>query len=115
MPVLGSASSWVSTVEDLLIVHFDTLWNSAIRGFGIHDPGGKRHEGELPIWDTIHPGRSHAKTMLEKGAQAPPIDEIIAATEAFGEQRTAGLTPHPISQEEVDQILRQAPPEDDEY
>jgi hypothetical protein len=47
---------WVSTVEDLLIEHFDTLWNGVIDGFGVHDPGGKRHTGEIPLWDILHPG-----------------------------------------------------------
>jgi hypothetical protein len=105
---------WVSTVEDLLIEHFDTLWNGVIKGFGVHDPGGKRHEGELPLWDTIHPGRSHAKTMLEKGAKAQSVDDIAAAIESFVSRRAAHESPLPITPEHADHVLRQAQFEDDE-
>ena len=105
---------WVSTVEDLLIAHFDTLWNNVVKGFGIHDPGGKRHEGELPIWDTIHPGRSHAKTMIEKGANFLPLEEIAADVDGFISRRSDEPTENALSEEKVAQILLQAVTEDDE-
>ena len=105
---------WVSTVEDLLIAHFDTLWNSVIKGFGIHDPGGKRHEGELPLWDTVHPGRKHVETMLNRGAATVSRSEIEKVVDAFKERRSRELTPRQISEEEVASMLRQPVPEDDE-
>lgn len=105
---------WVSTVEDILIEHFDTLWNGVIKGFGVHDPGGKRHEGELPIWDTIHPGRPHVEKMIEKGSRPPPLDEILGLVDSFAARRAAQPSPEPISQDYVDQVLRQAQLEDDE-
>lgn len=104
---------WVSTVEDLLISHFDTLWNGAIKGFGVHDPGGKRHGGEVPIWDTLHPGRAHARTMVEKGASLPELGEIESAIVEFQRRRTQSQV-RLVTQEEARLILRDMLPEDDD-
>lgn len=105
---------WVSTVEDLLIEHFDTLWNSVIKGFGIHDPGGKRHEGELSLWDALHPGRAHSTTMILRGTRTPLTEDISAAVDAFIARRTLTRFPQPISQSEANHLLREAHLEDDE-
>lgn len=51
---------WIPLGESLLIKKFAPLWNQVIDGFGNHDPGKGRYEGECPSWDTIHPGRSWA-------------------------------------------------------
>jgi hypothetical protein len=105
---------WVSTVEDILIGHFDTLWNSTIKGFGVHDPGGKRHTGEIPLWDALHPGRPHALTMLEQGAALPKEDALSELVESFKARRTKHGDPDLLDQEHVDQLLRAAVIADDE-
>jgi hypothetical protein len=51
---------WIPLAETLLITRFSPLWNMLVRGFGNHDPGGGRHAGTRPIWDTLHPGRPWA-------------------------------------------------------
>ncbi|MGH2562835.1 MAG: Eco29kI family restriction endonuclease [Thermomicrobiales bacterium] len=95
---------WVSTVEDLLIEHYSTLWNDVLEGFGVHDPGGKRHGGEMPMWDILHPGRSHVQKMIDRGASVRPVEEIVDLIERYC------LTHNPpastISSEEVEVASR---------
>ena len=74
---------WVSTVEDLLIGHYATLWNGVMHGFGVHDPGGKRHTGEIPLWDVMHPGRDHYRKMIGRGAFGRPRNDVIALISSY--------------------------------
>lgn len=101
---------WVSTVEDLLIGHFSTLWNDVIEGFGIHDPGGKRHEGEIPLWDVLHPGRSHRNKMIERGAVGRPMTEVMKLVEEY--QARGERVKGSLSFDEANTILREASSEE---
>ena len=53
---------WVPLAETLLIELFwrTAVWNSALDGFGIHDPGRGRQQQRRSAWDTVHPGRPFA-------------------------------------------------------
>lgn len=51
---------WIPLGESLLIAKFSPVWNSAIDGFGNHDPGAGRYQGQMPRWDMLHPGRPWA-------------------------------------------------------
>ena len=51
---------WIPLGESLLIAKFSPVWNSAIDGFGNHDPGAGRYQGQMPRWDVLHPGRRWA-------------------------------------------------------
>jgi hypothetical protein len=51
---------WIPLGESLLIAKFSPVWNSAIDGFGNHDPGAGRYQGMMPRWDVLHPGRPWA-------------------------------------------------------
>jgi hypothetical protein len=48
---------WVPLGEAILLQKFSPVWNSVLDGFGNHDPGSGRVDGELSLWDTLHPGR----------------------------------------------------------
>lgn len=48
---------WIPLGESLMITSFRPLWNVVIDGFGLHDPGGRRHGGLRSEWDDLHPGR----------------------------------------------------------
>lgn len=74
---------WVSTVEDLLIAHYQSLWNTVVTGFGVHDPGGKRHTGDIPQWDVLHPGRRHYRTMIARGASLADPEAIRLLIQAY--------------------------------
>ena len=64
---------WIPLAETLLITRFSPLWNLLIRGFGNHDPGGGRHAGKRPIWDTLHPGRAWAAKCQPRDQTAKDI------------------------------------------
>lgn len=51
---------WITMVERFLINHYQPIWNVCLDGFGLHDPGRGRHQGEIPWWDALHPGRPWA-------------------------------------------------------
>lgn len=51
---------WIPLGETLLIARFKPVWNLALDGFGNHDPGSGRYQGQRPLWDVLHPGRAWA-------------------------------------------------------
>ncbi|MEY4589935.1 MAG: hypothetical protein RL497_2011 [Pseudomonadota bacterium] len=53
-------SDMISTIEAALIKHHRPLWNTALDGFGNHDPGRGRYEQAKSDWDVIHAGRAWA-------------------------------------------------------
>ena len=57
---------WITMAERFLIEHYRPCWNVCIEGFGQHDPGKGRHQGERSWWDTLHPGRSWAEKLQER-------------------------------------------------
>lgn len=56
-----ASSDMISTIEAALIKLNIPLWNTAVDGFGNHDPGSGRYEQAKSDWDVIHPGRAWAK------------------------------------------------------
>lgn len=50
-------SDMISTIEAALIKLNRPLWNTAVDGFGNHDPGSGRYEQAKSDWDVIHEGR----------------------------------------------------------
>lgn len=54
-------SDMISTVEAALIKLNRPLWNTALDGFGNHDPGKGRYEQAKSDWDVIHKGRAWAE------------------------------------------------------
>jgi hypothetical protein len=55
-----AGSDMIGTIEAALIKLNRPLWNSAMDGFGNHDPGKGRYEQARSDWDVIHPGRKWA-------------------------------------------------------
>lgn len=56
-----ASSDMISTIEAALIKLNMPLWNTAVDGFGNHDPGSGRYEQAKSGWDVIHPGRTWAE------------------------------------------------------
>ena len=54
-------SDMISTIEAALIKLNRPLWNTALDGFGNHDPGSGRYEQAKSDWDVIHAGRLWAE------------------------------------------------------
>ena len=57
---LGVVPVWITLAERFLIDHYKPVWNLRLDGFGNHDPGAGRRQGEASWWDTLHPGRTWA-------------------------------------------------------
>ena len=51
----------IGAIEAALIKLNTPLWNTAVDGFGNHDPGSGRYEQAKSDWDVIHPGRAWAE------------------------------------------------------
>ena len=64
---------WIRMAERFLIEHYQPIWNVCIEGFGIHNPGKGRHEGEVSWWDTLHPGRPWVKSLR----QVKTMEEVL--------------------------------------
>ncbi len=56
---------WITMAERFLIENFQPIWNVCVAGFGIHDPGAGRHEGQVSWWDTLHPGRKWGPSLRQ--------------------------------------------------
>jgi len=52
---------WIPLAESMLIERFKPVWNRVLDGFGNNDPGSGRHQGKMPLWDCLHPGRAWAE------------------------------------------------------
>ncbi|MDM5177994.1 Eco29kI family restriction endonuclease [Massilia sp. CCM 8695] len=57
---------WIPLGESLIIARFTPIWNSAIDGFGNHNPGKGRLAGKRSRWDVLHPGRGWATNHAER-------------------------------------------------
>jgi hypothetical protein len=56
----ATGSDMIGTIEAALIKLYRPVWNSAVDGFGNHDPGSGRYEQARSDWDVLHPGRKWA-------------------------------------------------------
>ena len=56
-----AGSDMIGAIEAALIKMNRPLWNSAVDGFGNHDPGRGRYEQAKSDWDVLHAGRTWAK------------------------------------------------------
>lgn len=71
---------WIPLAEQLLIEWFAPIWNTAIDGFGIHDPGKGRRKQKCSSWDTVHPGRSWANKQEPNNKSAEEILRELKST-----------------------------------
>ena len=70
-------SDMISTIEAALIKLSRPLWNTAVDGFGNHDPGSGRYEQAKSDWDVIHQGRVWAERCKGKCAEEAIIISTI--------------------------------------
>ena len=67
---------WITAAERFLIEHYRPLWNVCIEGFGNHNPGSGRHQGEISWWDALHPGRPWAAKLRRTRSQEQAITRL---------------------------------------
>jgi hypothetical protein len=72
---------WIPLGESLLIARYHPLWNLLVEGFGNHDPGKRRQEGKMPLWDLLHAGRWWAAEM--RGKPGIGRDDLLEQIEQF--------------------------------
>lgn len=83
---------WIPLGENILIESYRPLWNVAIEGFGINDPGAGRLQQKRSSWDVLHPGRDYAARLTGGG---PELSAILARVEGF----FSGITLRPMPDE----------------
>lgn len=64
---------WIPLGENILIETFKPLWNIAVEGFGINDPGKGRLNQKRSPWDVLHPGRGYAARLTGGGPDAAAV------------------------------------------
>jgi hypothetical protein len=69
---------WIPLAESMLIERFKPVWNRVLDGFGNHDPGKGRHQGMMPQWDCLHPGRAWAARLQPCASTAEQLTERVA-------------------------------------
>ena len=67
---------WINMAERLLIERYQPCWNVCIEGFGLHDPGRGRREGERSWWDTLHTGRPWAEKQKSTRSTGDALDRL---------------------------------------
>jgi hypothetical protein len=70
---------WITLAERFAIDHYKPVWNRCLDGFGDHDPGSGRYNGEKGWWDTMHPGRGWADNLR----QVKTLEEAIERVQTF--------------------------------
>lgn len=69
---------WITMAERFLIEHYRPVWNVCMEGFGNHDPGAGRYQGEITWWDALHPGRAWASKLRQTRAQNNALSRLSA-------------------------------------
>ncbi|MDP1730521.1 MAG: Eco29kI family restriction endonuclease [Devosia sp.] len=90
---------WIPLGENILIETFKPLWNVAIEGFGINDPGAGRLKQMRSPWDVLHPGRGYADRLTGGG---PDLEAVLGRVEDYCQGRP--LKPLPKRLEEAAKI-----------
>lgn len=67
---------WITLAERFLIDHYRPIWNLRLDGFGNHDPGAGRRQGEASWWDTLHSGRPWAAQLRQVKTEAQARERI---------------------------------------
>ena len=67
---------WITLAERFLVDHYKPVWNLCLDGFGNHDPGAGRRQGEASWWDTLHPGRQWASQLRRVKTETGARDRI---------------------------------------
>ncbi len=85
---------WIPLGENILIETFKPLWNVAVDGFGINDPGKGRLDQRKSPWDVLHPGRGYADRLRGGGVE---IEAILGRIEDHFAGRPLRKLPKSIS------------------
>lgn len=70
--------AWIRFSEILMIERYQPIWNSKwLQGIGGHAPGRGRGGQQQSLWDTLHPGRTHAANRPANPTAVEEIEERV--------------------------------------
>lgn len=69
---------WITLAERFLISEYQPIWNVCVDGFGNHDPGSGRHQGQISWWDALHPGRPWALNLQQTKTHQQAIQKLLS-------------------------------------
>ena len=72
---------WIPLGENALIETFAPVWNAVVDGFGNNNPGKGRHKQQRSPWDTLHPGRPWAESLIPKTKKQHGVDMDVTPDE----------------------------------
>lgn len=64
--ILPTPIDLAKSAEDMLLGQYKPIWNTVLRGFGLHNPGVGRQAGKTSAWDRLHPGRPWVTTSRDE-------------------------------------------------
>ena len=73
-----AAADMIGTVESALIREYMPVWNSAVDGFGNHDPGSGRYMQARSDWDVLHPGREWASRCKGAAHTIGEVEQVVS-------------------------------------
>lgn len=76
--VLAVVPVWITLAERFLVDHYRPIWNLCLEGFGDHDPGSGRYQGEKSWWDTLHQGRPWAARLRSVKTRRQAEGKVMA-------------------------------------
>jgi hypothetical protein len=91
---------WIPLGENILIESFKPLWNLAVDGFGINDPGKGRNKQKKSPWDVLHPGRGYAAKLT--GGVYDVAEVVGRIDDFFSGRKLRKLTAPTLALEEDD-------------
>jgi hypothetical protein len=68
---------WIPLGESVLINRFGPVWNTIVDGFGANAAGSGRFAGMRSRWDTLHPGRPAAQSLVPRDEAADEIAQDV--------------------------------------
>lgn len=68
---------WIPLGENAVIEWFRPVWNVAVDGFGINEPGKGRKNQQKSGWDSLHPGRKLAEKLPANVRTVDQFEEVV--------------------------------------
>jgi hypothetical protein len=90
---------WIPLGENILIETFRPVWNIAVDGFGINDPGRGRNAQKRSPWDVLHPGREYAARLT---GGSPDVAAVLGRIEDHFAGRPLRPLPKALAQAAIE-------------
>lgn len=92
---------WITMAERFLLEHYKPIWNVCLEGFGNHDPGSGRHQGEITWWDALHPGRAWATKLRQTRTAQDARHRLRTFLDSHKKQNKENILKHRTADEDL--------------